>query len=119
MNKLPDVVGVLELTEERREKYAKEVFAYATIKEAIIRAASQGKGYIRVSQTLAVSLSTTRAAKQLIEQIKLSNFKAEWVDTSHREMSNGKETGAFVQFRELRISWTQVNIHSGPQTENV
>ncbi|UOA30221.1 hypothetical protein [Pseudosulfitobacter sp. DSM 107133] len=117
MNKIPDVVAVLELTNAYREKYAKTVFAYEDIKEAIVNAATQGRGYIRVSQTLAANLKETKAAKQLVNQLKLSNFNVEWVDTSLREKSNGQETGAFVQFQELRISWAKVKIHSGPQVE--
>lgn len=104
-----------KLTQERRETYAREIFAYETVTTAMIAAATRGEGYLRIAQTLAASLRSTKAAGQLIGKLKEAGYNVEWVDASIAERVNGNETGAFILFDELRITWAAIRIHSGPQ----
>jgi len=117
MKKIPDLITVIETMATHREKYAKTVFAYEEIKAEIIGAACKGMAYIRVSQTLAADLSRTKACTLLVQHLKEDGYMVEWVTAVQRERSGGQETGAFIQFREMRISWGQIKIHSGPQVE--
>jgi len=117
MKKTADVLKVIETMQQSREKKAKELFGYETVKESIVHASGQGFGHIRISQSLAADLSETKAAKLLVKQLKDAGYHLEWVTTIQREYSNGNETGGFIQYQELRISWAKVNIHSGPQIE--
>ena len=115
--KLTSADKVLDLTMQQREAVARKVFAYEAVKEAITKAAGQGAGHVRIAQGLPVSLRSMKATKQLLAALKEAGYKAEWVDAVERERSNGKETGAFILYEELRISWAAVRIHSGPQSE--
>ncbi|MBO9479796.1 hypothetical protein J7382_19850 [Shimia sp. R11_0] len=117
MNKTADVVQVIETMNKSREKTAKELFGYEAVKEQIVRACGQGLGHVRIGQNLAANLKDTQAAKLLVENLKSGGYTVEWVTTTQREISNGKETGAFIEYQELRISWARVKIHSGPQAE--
>jgi len=114
--KLTNAKDITQLTEERREKYAGEIFKYQTVMESIVKAASKGQGYIRISQNLSASLKNKKATRQLIKHLKDAGYNIEWVDAVERERSNGAETGGFIQYEEMRISWCNVRIHSGPQS---
>lgn len=113
--KITPAKDILTLTEERRETLARELFGYERVTENIVAAATKGEGYLRLAQTVAASLRTTKVARQLIEQLKTAGYQVEWVSASESERSNGKETGGFIQYEELRITWATVRIHSGPQ----
>ena len=117
MKKTPDLICVIEAMTTYREKYAKNVFCYETVKAAIVDASCKGLAYIRISQSLAADISGTKAARLLVKHLKDDGYVVEWVSAIQREIINRQETGAFIQYRELRISWGKVNIHSGPQVE--
>lgn len=115
-----------EITNSRREDFAKKIFAYERIASMIKDAATKGQGYIRISQTyaderhprpvtLSASLKQTKAAKQLIERLKKEGYDVHWVATSLKERVGNHETGAFILFEEMRVSWCKIHIVSGPQ----
>lgn len=72
---------------------------------------------MRIAQNFAAKLKDTQAVKLLVENLKGGGYTVEWVTPIQRELSYGKETGAFIAHQELRISWVRVKIHSGPQVE--
>lgn len=115
--KLKNAKDLAALTNERREKYAREIFDYEAVMAAIIEQASKGQGHLRIAQDLPASLRPIKAARQLVERLKAAGYAVEWVEAVERERSNGQETGGFIQYEELRVSWVAVRIHSGPQSE--
>lgn len=115
--KLTPAEKIFKVTDERREKYAKQIFKYEDVMAEIVKAASGGRGHIRIAQNLAASLKKTKAARQLLEHLKEAGYKPEWVAASDKERSNGKETGGFIQYEELRVRWTDIKIISGGQVE--
>lgn len=115
--KLKSASAIEELALKQREAFALELFNYEKVSEDITAAAAQGIGYIRVMQELPINLNNTHAATQLVKRLKEAKFRVEWVDTALAERSNGKETGAFITYRELRIFWMNVHIYSGPQSD--
>lgn len=113
--KLTNANQVQSLAMERREKYAAELFQYDKVMGQIITLASKGLGHLRIAQELPASLRNMKAASQLVNKLKEAGYSVEWVDAVEREKCNGAETGGFILYQELRITWVETRIHSGPQ----
>lgn len=95
---------------ERRDKYASKVFEYEAVKLAMTKAASAGAVYYQIKQEIPANLQEFEATKQLIEKLKDSGYKLEWIESVQHEKIEGRPTGAFIRYDELRISWGKVHI---------
>lgn len=115
--KLKNAADLAALTKERRESYAREIFDYEAVMSQIVDEATKGQGHLRIAQDLPASLRSMKAARQLVDKLKTAGYAVEWVEAVERERSNGAETGGFILYEELRVSWVAVRIHSGPQSE--
>lgn len=116
--KLTSADAILALAQDRREVYAKEIFKYEDVNDLILAAATLGDSYLRIPQSMPVYLNNMKATRQLVTALREAGFTIEWVTASKPEKSNGKETGGFIIYDEMRISWDKVNIHSGPQVSS-
>ena len=116
--KLVPAENTLALAHDRRQKYASEIFKYEVVEHAIIEASTKGESYVRIAQTMPVFLNQMKATRQLVQALQKANYKVQWVTASQPEKSNGRETGGFIIYEEMRISWDTVNIHSGPQVSS-
>lgn len=110
------------LTKRQREDHARKVYDFDRVATLIKEAATRGDVYVRITNRLdddegfsrVADLHTTEAAKSLTRKLVHAGYRAAWVQTSIEERSNGKQTGAFIALKELRIIWGSVKIHSGP-----
>ncbi|MEL6170596.1 MAG: hypothetical protein AAFR02_01090 [Pseudomonadota bacterium] len=110
----------------QRETFAAQIFAYEKIFREIKDAATNGLAYVRIGQTyepsdttlapieLPVTLLKTKAAKQLVKKLKAGGYTVKEVAAAERERDeHGRETGAFIAYDVMRISWSAVTIRSG------
>ncbi|MBB4305522.1 hypothetical protein GGD81_004602 [Rhodobium orientis] len=98
------------LTQEGREAYARSLFDPAKVMLRIKQAAAIGRNEVRIFQEVPVSLAETIAARNLVAQLQHRGFTVAWEDAAHREKDGKRETGRFLQFRELLIGWNNADL---------
>lgn len=116
--KLTPAKATLALAQDRREVYAREIFEYETVTSLIIAAATMGESYVRINQNMPVYLNGMKATRLLVAALQEADYKIEWVTASQPEKCNGRETGGFIKYEEMRISWDKVNVFSGPSVSS-
>lgn len=96
-----DVTALRKLAAEKREELAREVYDTGRVKLAVIKAAAQGFGMIRISAPIHASLRTTRAAAKLTMFLAKAGLSFQWEDLPPDPHHIGSETGT-----DLIIAWT-------------
>lgn len=115
--KFTPATDILNLAQEQREQLARELFDYEAISERITKEATKGFNGLRITQDVPINLRETKAAQSLVEKLTGSGFTCKWMEATHREVFNGRETASFLVFAELTISWGDVERRGGVLTE--
>lgn len=88
-----------------RERLAAKLFETDFILKQIDQAACEGLCFVRIDQTVPVTLRDTKAARKLSQALSEQQFTVAWLKVPFGLDRRDNKLGEAVEFEQLRISW--------------